>query len=34
MVPIRDNLSRVTDRVGRILLFLRKNAPDSTSQLD
>jgi hypothetical protein len=33
-VPVRDNLSRVTDRVGRILLFLRKNAPDSTSQLD
>jgi hypothetical protein len=33
VVPIRDNLSRVTDRVGRILLLLRKIAPDSTSQL-
>jgi hypothetical protein len=32
VVPIRDNLSRVTDRVERILLFLRKSAPDSTSQ--
>jgi hypothetical protein len=31
--PVRDNLSRVTDRVGQILLHLRKSAPDSTSQL-
>jgi hypothetical protein len=32
-VPVCDNLSRVTDRVGRILLLPRKSAPDSTSQL-
>jgi hypothetical protein len=32
VVPVRDNLSRVTDRVGRILLLPRKSAPDSTSQ--
>jgi hypothetical protein len=31
-VPIRNNISRVTDRVGRILLLPRKSAPDSTSQ--
>jgi hypothetical protein len=31
-VPVRDNLLRVTDRVGRILLLLRKSAPNSTSQ--
>jgi hypothetical protein len=31
-VPIRDNLSWVTDRVGWILLLLRKSALDSTSQ--
>jgi hypothetical protein len=31
-VPVRDNLSRVTDRVGWILLLLRKGAPDSTPQ--
>jgi hypothetical protein len=31
-VPVCGNLSRVTDRVGRILLLLRKSAPDSTSQ--
>jgi hypothetical protein len=33
-VPVRDNLSRVTDRVGWILLLPRKSAPDSTSQPD
>jgi hypothetical protein len=33
-VPVRGNLLRVTDRVGRILLLLRKSAPDSTSQPD
>jgi hypothetical protein len=32
VVPVRSNLSRVTNRVGRILLLLRKSAPDSTSQ--
>jgi hypothetical protein len=32
-VPVRDNLSQVTDRVRWILLLLRKSAPDSTSQL-
>jgi hypothetical protein len=32
VVPIRDNLSWVTDRVGRILLLPIKNAPDSTPQ--
>jgi hypothetical protein len=32
VVPVRDNLSRVTDMVGRILLLPRKSAPDSTSQ--
>jgi hypothetical protein len=32
MVPIHDNLSWVTNRVGRILLLPRKSAPDSTSQ--
>jgi hypothetical protein len=31
-VPIRGNLSRVVNRVGRILLILRKSVPDSTSQ--
>jgi hypothetical protein len=31
-VPVRGNLLRVTDRVGRILLLSRKSAPDSTSQ--
>jgi hypothetical protein len=31
-VPKYDNLSRVTDRVGWILLLLRKSAPDFTSQ--
>jgi hypothetical protein len=31
-VPIRDNLLWVVDRLGRILLLLRKSAPDSTSQ--
>jgi hypothetical protein len=31
-VPVYDNLSRVTDRVGRILLLPRKSALDSTSQ--
>jgi hypothetical protein len=31
-VPVRGNLSRVTDRVERILLLPRKSAPDSTSQ--
>jgi hypothetical protein len=30
-VPIHGNLLRVTDRVGRILLLLRKSAPDCTS---
>jgi hypothetical protein len=30
--PVRDNLLRVIDRVGRILLLPRKIAPDSTSQ--
>jgi hypothetical protein len=30
-VPIYGNLLRVTDRVGRILLLLRKSAPDCTS---
>jgi hypothetical protein len=34
VVHIRDNLSWVTDRVGRILLLPRKNVPDSTSQPD
>jgi hypothetical protein len=33
-VLVRDNLSWVTDRVGRILLLPRKSAPDSTSQPD
>jgi hypothetical protein len=33
-VPVCNNLSQVTDRVGRILLLLRKSAPDSTSQPD
>jgi hypothetical protein len=28
-VPVRDNVLRVTNRVGRILLLLRKSAPDS-----
>jgi hypothetical protein len=32
VVLIRDNLSQVTDRVGRILLLSRKSAPASTSQ--
>jgi hypothetical protein len=32
VIPVHDNLSRVTDRIGRILLPLRKSAPDSTSQ--
>jgi hypothetical protein len=31
-VPVRGNFLRVTDRVGRILLLLRKSSPDSTSQ--
>jgi hypothetical protein len=31
-VPVRGNLSRVINRVGRILLLPRKSAPDSTSQ--
>jgi hypothetical protein len=34
VVPVRGNLSRVTNRVELILLLLRKSAPDSTSQLD
>jgi hypothetical protein len=33
-IPVHGNLSRVTDRVGRILLLLRKSAPNSTSQPD
>jgi hypothetical protein len=32
VVPVYDNLSRVTDRVGWILLLPKKSAPDSTSQ--
>jgi hypothetical protein len=32
VVPICDNFSRVTGRVGRILLLPRKSSPDSTSQ--
>jgi hypothetical protein len=32
VVHVRDNLLRVIDRVGRILLLLRKSAFDSTSQ--
>jgi hypothetical protein len=32
VVPVHDNLSWVTDRVKRILLLLRKSAPNSTSQ--
>jgi hypothetical protein len=31
-VPVCDNLLWVTDKVGWILLLLRKSAPDSTSQ--
>jgi hypothetical protein len=31
-IPVCGNLSRVTHRVGRILLLPRKSAPDSTSQ--
>jgi hypothetical protein len=31
-IPVRDNLLRVVDRVGRILLLPIKSAPDSTSQ--
>jgi hypothetical protein len=33
VVPVCDNLLRVIERVGRILLLPRKSAPDSTSQL-
>jgi hypothetical protein len=31
-IPVRDNLLRVIDTVGWILLLQRKSAPDSTSQ--
>jgi hypothetical protein len=29
-VPVHDNLSQATNSVGRALLLLRKNAPDTT----